>query len=720
MSAARFGIIVLSAAVCLFGQYGLSPDGRRLETPGRMLAPTKDADCENYQAIWDKLQADLENRHQQCLDAHQGQKGNPNSGPGANQPCSYSDCQSLHTARGMVQSRGHQMVAACRADLQVYKAEQSRQQALLRQQQQQAQSALQQQQQQAEVLRQQAEAQRKALQDKSRADAEAARQKIRDQMDRQLQARQAAEAQQHKQLQDAQNAAQAQSADLKKAAEVALNSANPQSPTSSAVPGVQDQNDAAVLDALQQTLAQKDGVDKAISDLQKPYTIVDEKGNVTAVVDNVSDADPNPAQGYKGAGAEVVKGLADAVISALGVGGSSNPEAAAVKDGYDAVQGLIKANNDPAPGATATGLAAAAAGGLGDGGQPLAVAADGTEAILKTVEGKDAAAEGAAIKAAGGLAAMTTGNNPATEVTGSVGGIVSGAATVAEGVEHLQDVSETAKTLAERGEQLDQVQQAAIATLQAKSQSLDQLAQNLAGQAGNQQPIAPATAPVPQDAPLSTSPAPSTPLSPGSPAPAASIAPPSAPPVPPGRSAETDAVLKAYSPLLNPPPTTIDFGSQAPASRGNNNITYNNYDNGTAIPDTIAFGVPQQDISLTSSGVGVTYCADQPNVPCQIDFGSAAQPAQTYNAPAAPSNPSDSSQCDALASQWDALIARINADHDRCLQEFGNGHRTQGRLDLNNSVCETRACQAVHNSLLRAPLMKNGVVAACLAGVNKR
>jgi hypothetical protein len=683
MSAARCVIIGLSAAICLFGQYGLSPDGRTLEMPGRMLAPTKDSDCDRYQAIWDKLHDDLENRHQQCLDARRGQKGNPDSGPGANQPCSYPDCQALHTARGMVQSRGKQMAAACRADLQAYQAGQARQQALLQQQQQQvqqAQAALQLQQQQAQALRQQAQAQLKALQDKRRADADAARQ-----------------------------------------TGSALNSpANPQSQTSSADPDAQGQNDVAVLDALQQTVARKAAVDQAINDLQKPYTIVEGDGSVR-VVDSISDADPRARQGYLGADAQILKGAMDAIISGLSVGGEKeNPEAAAVKYGYDAVQGLIKAVTDPSPGSTATGLGAAVAAALGDDGKPLAVVVDGTEAILKAAEGKDADAEGAAIKAAGGFAGISNGDNKATRVTESSGGIVSGVATVAEGVEHLQDVSETAKTLAERGDQLDQMQQSAIAGLQAKSQSLGQLAQTLASQAVNQQPIAPPTASVPQDVPLSNSPAPPPSPSPSSPAPATSTSQLSAPSISPDRSAETDAVFKAYSGVLNPPSTTINFGSQSPSGRSNGNTSYNNYDNGTAIPDTIMFGVPQQSIPLTSSDGGVKYCADQPNIPCEIDFGPGARPAQTYNAPAAPSNPSGQSECDALASQWDALSARINADHDQCLQTYGNGQRTQGEFDLNTSVCETRACQAVHNSRLRARLMKNGAVSACRASVNTR
>jgi hypothetical protein len=176
--------------------------------------------------------------------------------------------------------------------------------------------------------------------------------------------------------------------------------------------------------------------------------------------------------------------------------------------------------------------------------------------------------------------------------------------------------------------------------------------------------------------------------------------------------------LKAYSDVLNPPPTTINFGPQSPAQPGNSNVSYNN-DEHTAIPDTIAFGVPQQSIALTSSDAGVIYCPGQPNIPCQIEFGG-PQLAQAYNPPVAPSNPSDPAQCDSLASQWDALIAQIETDHATCLETHGDGQRTQDGLDLNNSVCETLACQAVHNSRLRAKLMKNGAVSACRASANPK
>ncbi len=676
MSASRCIIIGLGLAMRLFGQYGLSQDGRTLEMPGRILAPTKDSDCDNYQAIWDQLHADLENSHQQCLDAHQGEKGNPNSSPAPNQPCSYSACQSLHTARGMVQDRETQMVAACRADLQAYKAEQAQQQALLQQQQQ------------AQALRQQAQAQLDALQQKKRADMAAARQKIQDQLNHQLQVQQ----------------------DLQKATNSNLNQAA----------NGQNGNGAAVLDALRQTLAQKDAVNKAISDLQKPYTIVDADGNVT-IVNNISDAGPNPLQGYLGAGAQVLKGAADAVISALSVGGAENPEADAVKNSYDAMQGLIKAVTDAVSGSTTTGLGAAAAAGLkavgDDMAGPVSAGVDGTEAILKATDGNTADAAGSAIKAVGGVAKDVAGESTATNVTESLGGIVSGAATVAEGVEHLQNVGETAQTLAEQGDELNQMQQNAIAQLQSKSQSLNRLAQNLTRQAVNQQPIVSPNAPAQQDLPLSNSPNPAASASPSPASPLASQ--PSAPAVSSDQNAGTAAVLKAYSGQLNPPPTTINFGPQSPAQSSNSNVSYDNYDQ-TAIPDTIAFGVPQQSIALTSSNAGVTYCADQPNIPCQIDFGPGARPAQAYDAPVAPSNPPDQSRCDDLASQWDALIARIETDHATCLQTYGNGQRTQNEFDLSNSVCETRACQVVHNSRLRAKLMKNGAVSACRASVNAK
>jgi hypothetical protein len=108
--------------------------------PGGLSSATSSSQCACLQQQWNAITQQIQAEHQNCLNAHQGEPNNPNSGSYPGSECSIASCQSLHDALYTTMAPEEQaQLNACSASVGKFQAQQAAQ--LAAQQQQQAAAA---------------------------------------------------------------------------------------------------------------------------------------------------------------------------------------------------------------------------------------------------------------------------------------------------------------------------------------------------------------------------------------------------------------------------------------------------------------------------------------------------------------------------------------------------------------------------------------------------
>jgi len=123
---ARFlSLVMIASAALAHGQASYSPSAP--------LNPTTMAQCERFQANYDKFVERLATQHQNCLDSHakssparKGVKGGKGAAPEPAETCSVPACQSLHTRWQSATSTGASEANSCRQRVQSAKDDQAR------------------------------------------------------------------------------------------------------------------------------------------------------------------------------------------------------------------------------------------------------------------------------------------------------------------------------------------------------------------------------------------------------------------------------------------------------------------------------------------------------------------------------------------------------------------------------------------------------------------
>jgi len=138
MCAAVFLIpVACSAQQCDTSAFTYNASTGRYSYPGGVNSATSPSQCSCLQQQWDTINSQIEAEHQNCLNANQGQTGNPNSGSYPGSQCTYGSCQSLHDAlyttmkpkQDAEMAACNQAVANYQANLQAQQAAQQQQQA---------------------------------------------------------------------------------------------------------------------------------------------------------------------------------------------------------------------------------------------------------------------------------------------------------------------------------------------------------------------------------------------------------------------------------------------------------------------------------------------------------------------------------------------------------------------------------------------------------------
>ena len=85
-------------------------------------SPTSFEDCDRFEEDWTKLQSDIDQRHQSCLDTSRSPSRYTGSDPDS-PVCSHAECQYLHDARREVKKQAEERVAQCRREVREYLAQ---------------------------------------------------------------------------------------------------------------------------------------------------------------------------------------------------------------------------------------------------------------------------------------------------------------------------------------------------------------------------------------------------------------------------------------------------------------------------------------------------------------------------------------------------------------------------------------------------------------------
>jgi hypothetical protein len=150
------------------------------------------------------------------------------------------------------------------------------------------------------------------------------------------------------------------------------------------------------------------------------------------------------------------------------------------------------------------------------------------------------------------------------------------------------------------------------------------------------------------------------------------------------------------------------------------NVQFENLDHPTYSAE-IEYGKSQQaqplyKWSADGTDPASTYCQGQPNVPCQ-EAPNAAGPRDQFSVPPPVTSPSSSADCDALQASWQQTVSDITSNHAACLANYRGEGRGVGIGLESATSCSFRACQEVHNSMMRASSQAMAAMQACWQAV---
>jgi hypothetical protein len=173
-------------------------------------------------------------------------------------------------------------------------------------------------------------------------------------------------------------------------------------------------------------------------------------------------------------------------------------------------------------------------------------------------------------------------------------------------------------------------------------------------------------------------------------------------------------------------PHTIVFGTQTPPTHPvpGPDIQYENMD-APGLPSVITYQTAQTPQPLyiwapDDAANPVKYCGNDANSSCEIDYpgiGGVTPERPQFTRPTPVANPKSAADCSALAQSWEQLSRAVYENHWACRSHWSKLMAT-GQPDADDSFepgskCIFRACQEVHNSVVRLLNEKQVAVAAC-------